>query len=263
MKGFLLALQFLTIFPLKVKGNVDKTDMAGSSVFFPVVGLLQGTLLLAVGLVLENVFHPEIFIALILLVHVLINGGLHLDGLADTFDALAVRGDRQRKLEVMKDGSVGAIGVAAIIFTLALKYLSLKAISGFSLYAWYSTLISMPIISKFAMLISMYAGKPARDDGTGKIFMEGLRGSHLLIASAMAFIYLEMPVIFLNGDIGPLYHLFSLVTLTLIGAASFFLVRLFTGSFGGLTGDTLGATGEISETLFLLLVIAWHGFYIL
>jgi len=129
---FLLAFQFLTIMPLKVKGNISEREIAQSATFFPVVGVFQGLLILLSASLLSNVLPSEIVSGLIILILITSNGGFHLDGLADTFDALSVKSsgneaiDRQNRLSVMKDSATGAIGVTAIVLTILLKFLLIK-----------------------------------------------------------------------------------------------------------------------------------------
>ena len=106
---------------------------------------------------------------------VLSNGGFHLDGLADTFDALAAKGDREKKLSVMKDGTIGPVGVIAVFFSLLIKYLAIKNLTLFPLFTLYSSLLFMPAISKLAMVISMFYGKSARADGLGRLFIQNIR----------------------------------------------------------------------------------------
>lgn len=272
MKRFLLAMQFLTIVPIKIKGDVTEADVARSVGFFPLVGLIQGLVLVAVYLALGAVFQPGLAVALVLLVLVLSNGGFHLDGLADTFDALACKGDREKRLDVMRDGSVGAIGVAAIIFALALKYLALMDIidaGGHGFLAlkgaggWFAgacgPLLLMPVISKWAMMLSMHRGGPAREDGLGKIFINGMRSRD--VAAATIFVLLLMALPYIVNVRDSLYPVAAGVTVFMIYVLSVFLVGLFSKRFGGLTGDNLGAAGEISEVLFLLMVAGWQRLY--
>ena len=96
MKGFFLALQFLTILPVGIKGGISGENLGRSSVFFPLIGLFKGGLLVLTYKALGPVFSHQIIAALLLILSVLINGGFHLDGLADTFDAIASRKSREK-----------------------------------------------------------------------------------------------------------------------------------------------------------------------
>ena len=80
--------------------------------------LILSLALAAAAVLLDALFHPGLSTALVLLLYVLSSGGFHLDGVADTFDALAAKGDRERKLDIMKGGTNGAVGMAAVVFVL-------------------------------------------------------------------------------------------------------------------------------------------------
>ncbi len=132
MKSLLLAVQFLTIIPVSVKGEVTQADVARSAAFFPLAGALQGVIAALAALIALRLFPPTITGGLVLCVLTVVNGGFHLDALADTFDAIAVKStgdgaqDRQKRLSVMKDSATGAIGVTAIVMALLLKYLFIR-----------------------------------------------------------------------------------------------------------------------------------------
>jgi adenosylcobinamide-GDP ribazoletransferase len=136
------------------------------------------------GLFGWQVFHPDLVTGLILLVYVLSNGGFHLDGLADTFDAIAAKSegtlnaDKQKRLSILKDAATGPIGVTAIVFSLGLKYLSLNNLTHFSPFAYYSSLLLFGNL-KWTMVISFY-GKPA-EDGLGCIFINKI-GREIVIS---------------------------------------------------------------------------------
>jgi adenosylcobinamide-GDP ribazoletransferase len=227
------------------------------------VGLAQGILLVAADKALGVVFQPGLAIALVLLVLVLTNGGFHLDGLADTFDALASKStgdaskDMEKKLSIMRDGTAGPIGVTTIVFSLGLKYLALVDISGFSSSACYFSLFLMPMMSKWTMVASMYLGRPARQDGLGRLFVSGTGCRELAVSTVILLIVMAMTEIV--GDTraaAPLY-LFYAGILTLFYLLSRVWVRYFKREFGGLTGDTLGAVSEVTEISFLFMVIIW------
>ena len=97
MKRFLIAFQFLTILPVSRSLTADGKDISGSTSYFVLVGLIQGLLLVITGYIAGMVFHPDLVIAVVLLVYILSNGGFHLDGLADTLDAVAAKpGDAEK-----------------------------------------------------------------------------------------------------------------------------------------------------------------------
>jgi len=251
IKRSLTALRFLTILP--IRGDMPtKAEMAACIAAFPLVGLLQGALLVLTAYSAGKLFPPGVSASLILTAYVVLTGGFHLDGLADTFDAIAKRGSKQEKLSVMKDGRTGPLGVAAITLSLLLKFALLSRLSDSRLYFIY--LLYMPVFSKWPMVVSMAHGRPARQDGLGKIFIEGTGVREFFAATSVMLIIAGVPIAmeaagalaFLAAGIVVVLYLFGL-----------FWVRLSERQFGGLTGDTLGAIAELSEIIYLLMALAW------
>lgn len=264
MKQLALAFQFLTIIPVKVRGDVSEKDLSRSAVFFPVVGAFQGLLAVCAALLSIAVFPGEITGGLVIVVLIISNGGFHLDGLADTFDALAVKSsgaeetDREKRLSVMKDSSTGAIGVVAIVLVILLKFLFIKdIIFHASTPVLLSIIFLMPVYSKWTMVPALCHGTSARKEGLGEIFMGSIGVdtvissflfvtlfyflavslSHSVLKTEAFVLYLLLPV---------LLYLFSLST-----------VRFCRRKFGGLTGDNFGAISEISEIFFLMVTSLW------
>ncbi len=115
----------------------------------------------------------------------------------------------------------------------------------------------MPILSKWTMVISMFYGKAAREDGLGRLFINGTGFKEIAISTLILFLLLILPQTFLFSFISNSQHAFYAVLLIVIYFSSRAWVGLFDRKFGGLTGDTLGAISEITEIIFLLMVIAW------
>ena len=265
MRQLFLALQFLTILPVKVRGTVKGKNMSGAAVFFPAAGAFQGLLAVCTALISFNFFTSEITSGLVLLTFIVISGGFHLDGLADTFDALAVKSsgdytaDRDKMLSIMKDSTTGAIGVVAIVMTILLKFLFLNNLLISSLPAYsYVFLFLMPVFSKWGMVATMYHGNSAREDGLGKMFIDNITLVKVVFASLLLiFFYAAADMLYMHkanwaGSIILFFLLFAVSYIFCLLSARFFAKR-----FGGLTGDTLGAAGEISEILFLMVASLW------
>ena len=265
MKGLLLAFQFLTIVPIRVRGSVTEKDMARSAFWFPLVGLFQGVLAALGTLLFAAIFPPEVTSLLVIVVLVLANGGFHLDGLADTFDALAAKSsgnaatDREKRLSVMKDSSTGAIGVVAIVLAVLLKFiLVMQFVVNLPPLAACAFLLLLPLISKLAINIMMYHGKSAREDGLGRIFIDNT-GIGTVIVSLLVTIALCLAA-GLSGLIELCgFEIFTFFAVLLAALYLFTLAatRVFAKRFGGLTGDTFGAVSELSEILYLIMAIGW------
>jgi adenosylcobinamide-GDP ribazoletransferase len=272
MKRFLIALQFLTIIPIKKNIAFDEDSLAKSTSFFVLVGLLQGLLLIATDYLARRIFHSDLVAGLILLVLVLSNGGFHLDGLSDTFDALALKSegdaaiDKQKRLAIMKTGTAGPIGVTAIFFVLALKYLALNNLSHFQAFTYFSSLLLMPVLSKWAIVMSMFYGNPAREDGLGRIFINRINLREIVTSTGILLVLIvSSSVVFSRffslyvPDKQYIFYISLLLSLSLFCCGE---MMFFKKKFGGLTGDMLGATSELTEIIFLFMVIAWSRFSI-
>ena len=243
---------------------MTERDMAGSTVFFPVAGALQGliTALTALGALL--VFPVETSAALAITVLLLSNGGFDLDGLMDTFDGLAVKstGDRQRDVEkrlaVMKDSATGAVGVMALAVVLLLKYTLLVALLRSSAASTaFSVLFAMPVLGRWITVPAMYHARPARPDGLGRIFIGRMSGMEAATSAFLAALFCVVVFCVVSG-MGSSVAL-VLVVASLAAAYLFVLsaVRFLDARFGGLTGDHCGALTEITEILFLMGVHIW------
>ncbi len=265
MRKLLLALQFLTIVPIAVPGRVADDDLSGAAALFPLAGALQGLLVAALAYLFLLFFPAAIAAGLTVLVLTMIMGGFHLDGLADTFDALAVKstGNREadiaKRLAVMKDSATGAIGVIAIVQVVLLKYLFLAELfSQFAVLTSLAMLMLLPACSKWAITAAMYHGTPARPEGLGRIFLNRAKGRNFLISTGfmlsfgVAVFLIYFRVTYGSGSAGAFILVFAALYLFCLGAT-----RFFGKKFGGLTGDNFGAINEISEVLVLMVVTIW------
>lgn len=277
MKQILLAFQFLTILPVRVNGDVSEKEIAQSAAFFPLAGAFQGLLGVLSAMLFLKIFSPEIAAGLIISILIMSNGGFHLDGLADTFDALSVKstGDREtdieKRLVVMKDSTTGAIGVVAIVSVILLKCLFISSLltnlSNPSLcvrgVTVYSMLFLMPVFSKWIMVIAMHHGTSARQDGLGRIFLNNVKINTVVFSSLLVIVLyiliaeLHLLRVYRTGSVTLFIALFALLYIF-----GFMTVKFCNKKFNGLTGDNLGALSEISEILFLMVITVWSQHFI-
>ena len=116
----LAAIQFLTILP--VKRNFTSEQTGRSTAFFPVVGIIIGLILFGLHWLL-HLFLPNALVNILLLTSlVVLTGGLHLDGLADTMDGMAGHRTAERRLEIMHDSRIGGIGAVGLGLSLIIEY---------------------------------------------------------------------------------------------------------------------------------------------
>ncbi len=253
MKKILLAFQFLTIIPVKDTGVVADREIGGSASYFPLVGAVQGMLLVLTATALSGISPPGVTNLLVILLLIITNGALHLDGLADTFDAIASRGNKEKKLSIMKDSTVGPAGVISIVFAIILKlFLLISLYEGTTPSIYYLLLFLLPVYSRWVMVPAIFHGKSAREDGLGKTFIENVGVRELLTATILTLVLSFLVVLIIFNNAGMAHIIFSLPALYIF---SLIAVWFSKRRFGGMTGDTFGAVSELSEIIFLMMAV--------
>src|SRR5581483_2526503 len=240
-RHFLIAWHFLTAVPL-TRRHHDPTpqELAGSMGWYPAVGLVLGGLLVGTDLLANRLFAPEVANVLLLLLLVSVTRGLHQNGLADTLDGLAGGRTPEERLTIMRDGRIGAIGATGLFLGLALRYAGLLVLPS---QVRFPVLLCMPAFGRWAMVVAAWTVPYARaEGGLAAPFLDHLVLHHVVVATLV-----------LAGALSVMFGLGGAVTGLAVGAllarACAAVCRRF---FGGMTGDTLGATNEVVETVFLL-----------
>ncbi|MDR2885026.1 MAG: adenosylcobinamide-GDP ribazoletransferase [Deferribacteraceae bacterium] len=218
------ALSFLTIIRLK---GYERFDAKESVYSFAYAGILIG-----IGAAIVHMLLPPVAVVIYLCV---ITGFLHLDGLADTFDGLFSHKSKDKMLEIMKDSRIGAMGAVAIVLCLLGKYNAVTNIESVLIFA------AIPAFSRYVMVLMMAFLPYVRQNGTGKAFVGGYdRRVFMQILPA------EIILLVACGFIG-------FITINLLFVAIFIWLSVwYKKSLGGITGDLLGASGEIMETVLFI-----------
>lgn len=237
LSSFLVALQFLTRIPVRFKDHPDAGATGGSLVFYPLVGMIIGAVLVPILFVSDPL--PEFLrAAMVVFGWIAITGALHLDGVADTADAwVGGNCDRERALAIMKDPRCGAMGVVSLIVAIMLKF---SALASLSVDDW-TLIIIIPVVARsFAVLLLMSAPY-ARASGLGTALTQFAPRKTAIFVAATAVLLCSA----LTGIDG--------VIMVLVASLCFYLLRReFLKRFGGITGDTAGALIEIIEVAMLL-----------
>ncbi len=233
MRPFLIALQFLSILPLPLRRAPTDDELGRSVLFYPLVGLVLGSLLYA-GAAVSAGWPLELRAALLLTLWVALTGALHLDGLADCADAwVAGRGDREKTLAVMKDPRAGPMAVVALLLALLLKFTALLALLRQQQAA---LLLATPLLGRSALLLLLLSVPYVRPQGLGSALARQLpRTPAMLVLALCALALLLWPQLHATRML-----LAALLTTLLLRA-------LMLQRIGGATGDTLGATLELVE----------------
>lgn len=238
MSNFRLAVSFLTILPLYGKRIAEKNDMARSLYYYFLVGFIIGSILLAAAHLAARLQLGMAGDVLLVVLWIVISGGLHLDGLMDSADGIFSGRDRERKLEIMKDSRVGAMGVIALLVVVLIKVSFLGIIEN-SMKIW--VLLCAPALGRALMVFPIVSLPYARkEEGLGKAF-----GSE---PGWLAF------PLGLLATMAAAYYLAGIPIILAMSAAVLLSAGLALGVnkiLGGHTGDTYGALCEICEALFL------------
>ncbi len=238
--GLLAALQFLTILP--IKRDFTSEQIGRATAYFPVVGIIIGLILFGLHYVLNLLLPPSLVNILLLAGLVVLSGGLHLDGLADTIDGMAGHRAPERRLEIMHDSRIGGVGAVGLVLFLIIEYVSLNNIPE----KWMPyTLLLAPTVSRWAMVNSIFTYPYARATGLGKAFKQVISWKELLLATLVTLLL----AVVLFRVAGLVIMASAWLTITL--AALYFKRQLH-----GLTGDTYGAINEIALTAVLLAINA-------
>jgi adenosylcobinamide-GDP ribazoletransferase len=237
-----LAASFLTILPVAPRSPSSEDELAASFGLFPLVGFIVGAALALEDRALARLFGAGIRSGLIILTLVIITGALHLDALADTADALAAGGDRERALSILRDTRVGVFGVAAVLFWLGLQWAALASMQGRTR----ATAIYMaPGLGRWAMVAVASGLDYLRAAGAGSFIKPQWSRSNFWTASAIAMLAI-IPVLS-----------WRVVAAAVIAIAVAVIARWFYRRWvGGVTGDLIGAAGALSELAVMLAMAA-------
>jgi len=247
VKRFLIALQFLTVLPIKIKSEIAEEDFSRSLLYFPVVGVLIGLVLAGAALLSGFIPNPVVGV-LILIISIVITGGIHLDGFADTCDGFYGLRPKEKILEIMRDSRVGVMGVIGIFCLLSLKFTLIISIPQNALW---KLLIMMTAFARWSQILACCTSDYAREEGKARYFVEYAGKTELLVGSIFTV------VLFLL-----LMKFKGVILLVLSSFPVLLFINYVKKKLGGMTGDTIGATSEIAEVAVLCLGLAqsfWAG----
>lgn len=245
MKYFLIALQFLTIFPVEIKQNIEEKDYAKSLNFFPLVGLLMGICLSLVLFILNPLPLP-VEAAVLLIILTALSAGLHLDGFADTCDGFCSGVDSKEKiLQIMSDSRSGVMGIVGVSCLLILKFSLLMTINRELLW---KIIIIMAVFSRWVQTFSCVFLPYVKEKGKAQFFV--------LYSDKKKVIF--NAILVLAGCI-----VFAGVKILFLLLLSFMAVYMFLlyarSKIGGVTGDIIGAASEITEAGVLFFALILYG----
>lgn len=241
LRAPLLALSLLTRLPIRLpEGAYENSARAAWA--YPVVGVVTGLICSFAAWVALGAGLPVWVAALVYLgAGMVITGAMHEDGLADTADGFWGGWDRGMRLKIMRDSQIGTYGVLTLLVVQALRFGAILHL--LETETWLLPLVALHVASRAVMPVIMAALPHARSDGLSKSVGQV---SALSAASAAAI------------GIACLWAAFGtagLALAVLAGIAATCVALIAKSKIGGQTGDVLGASQQITETLLLLALL--------
>lgn len=238
---FLGALGFLT--RIRVPNRALALPLNSTAHYFPTVGLVVGGISALTFLACNQFLPVPISVWLSMIATVLVTGGFHEDGLADSADGLGGGWTKADVLRIMQDSRVGSYGAIALVVTIALKAQALASIPDNQIAG---TMIVAHAVSRFYAISITYTHDYVRFEGKSKPISDGMTTRQFLFALITA----SLTLLLLPWQAG-------LIAIATTFIARQYLVYRMKIRIGGYTGDLLGATQQITEVIIYLSVCAW------
>ena len=235
IKQLIILIQFMTRIPVFVNVEYDEEKLGKSIKYFPLVGAIIGIFLYGINILVGKItVNRQIAAMIIIIAEIFITGLIHIDGLADTADGLFSYAEKEKILEIMKDSRVGTNGAVALILYFMTKVILLSEIRP-------EYIILYPVISRLSTSINAGLGEYARKNGMSNeiIAKNGKKeaGISIIITMILSFIILKVK--------GLIILIFAILFILL-------LMKGVKRKIGGITGDTMGASLELTSILVLL-----------
>lgn len=235
---------FYTCLPIPHTWNLDFNGIAR---FAPLIGLIVGGILGLIDLELQTLGMPLLTrSAVVIICGIALTGGLHLDGVMDTADGLAVP-DQKRRLEVMTDSATGAFGAMAAIALLLLKVTALTDLDSDR----FLILMGVAGWGRWGQLVAIARYPYLKPTGKGAFHKEAKYSIWDFLQSLLLLLSISGIQILLNPES------WLVASGMAIGGIA---IALLTGAWfnrclGGHTGDTYGAVVEWTEALLLCVLV--------
>ena len=239
IEGLLVCLQFFTRLPINRSLDYNRKSLSFALGYLPLVGILLASLAYFMGYLFSYI-NQELASLVIVFSLVILTGGLHLDGLADTVDGFFSCRERAEVLEIMEDSRIGAFGVIGLVFTLLFKYILVKNMEGNFFYVLLLSLGNSRLVLAYVLTFKA----TAKDRGMGKYFKENVDRKAFYLSSLVYLIF----ILYLDYTF--------LVPLGATFFYSYLVSRWAYKKIGGYTGDVYGFLIETGE---LVSMIAFMG----
>ena len=251
MNGLLLAVQFFTVLPIKKELPLGRKEVTAMYMALPFVGAAIGAIMYAVSVLLFEVLGSGSLLAavFIVLTGIVLTGGLHLDGWADTGDAFFSYRDRDKRLEILEDPRLGAFGTMALVLVIIVKITLFNEllIRGFGHIISFA---AIPLLARVCMNIYFSTIQSAKNKGLAHFFKEKIVTNHVVTWSIISGVIVLIGSGYVAGNIATPLILFAVIVVGLVFFRNWSLKH-----FGGVTGDLSGAFIEGMEAVLWIVLL--------
>lgn len=235
-------ISFLTIIPAPKSNINDLNSVAKAMHYFPLVGMLVGALVGGFAYLISLYLQPLLVGLFVTTVLTLITGLHHTDALADFADGLMKRGERTTKRNAMRDPALGSAGVTALVLYIVGMIIAVSNFhQGMKLF---SSIIAAEVIAKFVMVIQAHRGNSAWE-GFSSPFTAAMKDKKKIIIATI----ISVAFIWFSGT-----RYFGLLALSISLALAALIQYVSNQAFGGISGDVMGASNEITRLCSLIVL---------
>ena len=248
MGGLIDLFKFSTKFPVGNTPIKEDASLGKSMKFFPIVGMIIGIILFGCYMLTIKVLHNTFTLGVILIcIETILSGGIHLKGLAATFDSVFSYRSKQKMLDRMKEDKISVNGALVLGFAILIKTVTVSE-SGIAMGV---ILLTMPVMGRLGAVMNCVCAPGARSTGVGKMFADNTSAIDVVISTVLSCAYLYGVLMifsrYLGMDISGAYKLFLVVPISLICGAIH--AKWMKQKIGGITSDTIGAIVELIEVI--------------
>jgi len=241
MKSFKTALSILTTIPTHLSSAPNENTLIKSVYFFPLCGYIIALCSVISIMLISQIFEIDIMIQAIAIVSLLFifTGGIHLDGLADSCDAMFCQTDRDNRLRILHDSRLGSFGTIGLILILLGKTIAIYVLLKNNNYL---LIASAVVMARVQVIFIIYYGK----------YFHCEKGMGREIIGKIPFLTVFITTLYTLPCF--IFSIHALIVAVIIAFIVFFIYKRCCIKLGGISGDILGAVIELSETMALILL---------
>lgn len=241
--GFLILLSFFTRIPVGKKITYSEESFVKALNLYTFMGAVIGFLMAIIYLIFNHTYINLLRGLALVIGYLIITGGIHLDGTADTCDGIFSGRTGDRIFEIMSDSHIGSFGVISLIIVILSQLILFSYIDIYSCFM-------MPVVGRACVIVSSYNKAYAKKTkGMGTLFIESINTKVLIVNLLVLLLFVMiMP--------NKLINFTSCLASLLI---SYFLSCKIEEKIGGMTGDTCGFITEVSQIIFMILILFLEG----